>query len=194
MTEKDNEVDIESVKRAGSTIRRLLDIKQDEVEFAYDDIADSYDQIAKWLSYELQATTAKVILQTIPNMDARILDVGCGTGLAGEAMYANGYRNVYGLDISAKCLAIASKKEVYCRHLKGDSLPEMIRLTKSGGHIIITVRENIFEQEIGGMDLKSTLVESVNSGVIAKKCHKKTLFYKEKNEEVLVSIFMSELV
>ncbi|XP_071495347.1 methyltransferase-like protein 27 [Diadema antillarum] len=215
VTDKDSEVDIESVKWAESTVKHLLGLKQDEAELAYDDIANSYDQILKCLSYKADEETTNVILQTVPDRNGMILEVGCGTGVVGEMMYTKGYRNVYGLDISAECLKLASKKGVYretikanfdgtCHldftdgyfdalysvgcfapgHLKGDSLPEMIRLTKSGGHIIITLRENVFEQEIGGMDLKSALVESENSGVVVRKCHQKVLYIKVENEEV----------
>ncbi|XP_072166097.1 uncharacterized protein [Diadema setosum] len=184
VTDKDSEVDIESVKWAESTVKHLLGLKQDEAELAYDDIANSYEQILKCLSYKADEETTNVILQIVPDRNRMILEVGCGTGVVGEMMYTKGYRNVYGLDISAECLKLASKKGVYRETIKANFDGTCHLDFTDGGHIIITLREDVFEQEIGGMDLKSALFKSVNSGMIVRKCHQKVLYIKEENEKV----------
>src|SRR2546428_7451228 len=44
---------------------------------------------------------------------ARILDAGCGTGLAGQILAARGYRQLEGLDLSAGMLREAGNKGGY---------------------------------------------------------------------------------
>jgi len=44
-----------------------------------------------------------------------VLDVGCGTGLCGEALVANGYSDVFGADLSPGMLKIAAGRGVYTR-------------------------------------------------------------------------------
>jgi len=50
--------------------------------------------------------------------NAKILDVGCGSGTLAKFWKDHGY-NVIGLDISYKALAITSRKGIYC--VKGDA-------------------------------------------------------------------------
>ena len=105
--------------------------------------------------------------------DGRILDAGCGTGLAGPMLAARGYRNVEGLDLSAGMLREAGKKGCYAalyEHALGDTLDlpsaaydavicigvfvmahapassfdELLRITKPGGHLIFTLRPEFY--------------------------------------------------
>lgn len=45
--------------------------------------------------------------------DVRILDLGCGTGLAGEELVKRGYTNIDGIDLNSKMLEIARQKAIY---------------------------------------------------------------------------------
>jgi predicted TPR repeat methyltransferase len=58
--------------------------------------------------------------------DAAILDIGCGTGLSGEAIHAAGYTTLDGTDFSAEMLAHARAKGLYRTLVEGDldALPE----------------------------------------------------------------------
>ena len=49
----------------------------------------------------------------IDNFDARILDVGCGTGNMAQVLHQMGFNHIEGLDPSAGMLAIARSKGVY---------------------------------------------------------------------------------
>ncbi|XP_028409812.1 methyltransferase-like protein 27 isoform X2 [Dendronephthya gigantea] len=45
--------------------------------------------------------------------DARIVDLGCGTGLVGEQLWKNGYKNIDGVDLTPELLELAKAKEIY---------------------------------------------------------------------------------
>ena len=51
--------------------------------------------------------------------DVCILDVGCGTGLVGEELHKRGYKNINGVDLSAKMLNVAKAKDIYRSLHKG---------------------------------------------------------------------------
>jgi SAM-dependent methyltransferase len=66
------------------------------------------------------------VLSRYAAVQARILDAGCGTGLAGQILAARGYRNVEGLDLSAGMLREAGKKARYAA-LHQQTLGEPLR-------------------------------------------------------------------
>ena len=45
----------------------------------------------------------------------KLLDIGAGTGMIGEKLVARGFTNLEAIDLSAKMLAIAEKKNLYQR-------------------------------------------------------------------------------
>jgi SAM-dependent methyltransferase len=45
-----------------------------------------------------------------PDKDVRILNVGCGAGRETFALYANGYRNVTGIDLTPELLALSRRR------------------------------------------------------------------------------------
>ena len=45
--------------------------------------------------------------------DARVLDLGCGTGLIGEQLHKRGYTNIDGVDLTPEMLEIAKTKGIY---------------------------------------------------------------------------------
>jgi SAM-dependent methyltransferase len=64
---------------------------------------------------------AETLAKTQPNAE-QVLDLGCGTGLSGEALQAANFKSLAGLDISQKSLdLVASKKpDVYRRLIQGN--------------------------------------------------------------------------
>lgn len=124
------------------------------------------------------------LLSQLVSQDARILDAGCGTGLVGEVLYRNGYSNLDGMDISAEMLEQARQKNVYnllhqkvmgepldfasqsfdaiisvgvftYGHAPSSSFDELIRISKSQGYIIFTMRMDFYEQS----DFKQKMTE-----------------------------------
>jgi predicted TPR repeat methyltransferase len=144
-----------------------------EVADRYDAWAESYDDdLASW-SYQAPAVVAGTVLTRQP--DARsVLDVGCGTGLVGQALRARGCEaRIVGLDISQASLHIALRTDAYDLLERADLqqpldveddaydvlvcagvmtyLPhveatwrEFARVVRSGGVVVVTQREDLW--------------------------------------------------
>jgi predicted TPR repeat methyltransferase len=84
-----------------------------EVADRYDGWAPSYDEdLAAW-SYQAPATVADIVLTRQPSAGS-LLDVGCGTGLVGQALRARGFAGrILGLDISQESLEVARRNGAY---------------------------------------------------------------------------------
>ncbi len=143
-------------------------------EKEYDLAAAGYDDIL--LKYRCTAPAEGVaILEKYVSKDAMILDVGCGTGVVGEELQKIKYSNIEGIDISKKMLSSAKEKEIYNRLHCGDLqqslrfasnyfdaciligvfthiekasflMRELIRIIKSGGYIVFSQRDDLFER------------------------------------------------
>lgn len=87
-----------------------------ETRALYRDWARTYDQtMLGGLSYLTPKKTADLLLQHQPDKAARILDVGCGTGLAGEALARHGFKTIEALDYSPEMLQVARDRTVNSR-------------------------------------------------------------------------------
>ncbi len=122
--------------------------------------------------------------------DARILDAGAGTGLVGALMAERGYQNLIAMDLSSGMLDEARKKSVYREyhqmvmgetlgfdtdafdavlsvgvltvgHAPASSLDELVRVIRPGGHIIYTLRPDLFEE--GGFKEKHAELEAAGN-------------------------------
>ena len=51
------------------------------------------------------------------NKDIKVLDAGAGTGIIGEMLVQQGYRNIDALDISEEMLNLAKQRNVYKRYI-----------------------------------------------------------------------------
>ena len=105
--------------------------------------------------------------------EARILDAGAGTGLVGQFLAKLGYKDLVAMDISQGMLEESRKKGVYREynqmvmgeplnyatdsfdavisvgvltvgHAPASSLDELIRITRPGGHIVFSLRPDIY--------------------------------------------------
>ena len=78
-----------------------------EVADRYDEWAQSYDDdLASW-SYRAPTVVAETVIARHPEAGS-VLDVGCGTGLVGRALRAQGFAGkILGVDISQASLEIA---------------------------------------------------------------------------------------
>ncbi len=79
---------------------------QDTLSEHFDQLAEDYDASTVWRT---DSTLLQSIQQELPDKPARVLDIGTGTGIAGE-WYAKQGNLVTGIDISPLMLKKASKR------------------------------------------------------------------------------------
>lgn len=97
------------------------------VESLFDKFAGNFDtQLVQKLKYDIPEKLVMKVLQhaTPPAEKWNILDLGCGTGLAGDAISAFS-RQLVGVDLSAKMLAKARERNIYQRLERSDLLAMM---------------------------------------------------------------------
>lgn len=95
------------------------------LENAYDleDAEATRDFYAKWAaSYDLEvlengyatpARAAHALADYADDLDAPVLDIGCGTGISGKALKSEGFTTIDGCDFSTEMLEKARRKDVY---------------------------------------------------------------------------------
>lgn len=145
----------------------------EECRDAYKDWANSYDEdTVEGMGYVAPRVTADKIASLL-KPGAVILDAGCGTGLAGEALAERGFKTIDGMDISPDMLEVARGKGAYrtlqtedmtgplsyesnaydavvCvgtfthAHVGPKGFDELVRITRRGGPIVATVHEEVW--------------------------------------------------
>ncbi len=87
----------------------------------YDDWAATYEaNLQDDYGYVAPAIAVAAFVEACPTRDVSILDLGCGTGLVGQALAAAGYGRIDGADISPGMLAEARAKQAYGRLIEAD--------------------------------------------------------------------------
>jgi len=93
----------------------------DDLVRMYDKWSDTYDEEAKG-HYKCPEITARVCAEYVPHSKrtkTKVLDLGCGTGLAGLELQRLGFSNVDGMDASPRMLELAKKLNVYTNLIEG---------------------------------------------------------------------------
>lgn len=147
-----------------------------ELAERYDEWAETYDSDLEndfgWIGPQ---SATQVFSRFVPR-EARILDAGAGTGLVGFLLAELGYSNLIAMDLSEGMLDQARKRNVYTEfhrmvmgekldfetdsfdavisvgvmtvgHAPASSFDELVRITKSGGYIIFTLRPDVYEND-----------------------------------------------
>ena len=145
-----------------------------ELADRYDQWAKDYDRdLEQDFGWSGPIRTSQVFTQFVP-MEGRVLDAGAGTGLVGQILSGMGYANLIAIDLSDGMLEESRKKGVYRElhqmvmgepldfatgafdavisvgvltvgHAPASSLDELVRVTKSGGHIVFSLRPDVWE-------------------------------------------------
>lgn len=149
-----------------------------EVMQQYDEMAPTYDTtlLQEW-GYRAPALAADLLARHV-DLNATILDVGCGTGLTGGELKRVGFSTVHGTDISQPSLEAAANKRVYeslvranlmeplpfsddsfdaalcvgvLSYITGDGLfRELCRIVRAGGALVLSHRTDlVVEREFG---------------------------------------------
>lgn len=92
---------------------------REDTKALYADWAATYDAETRANGYVSPRRCAEALARFVEDRAAPILDVGCGTGLSGEAFAAAGFTTVDGTDFSPEMLAVAERKGVYRRLFPG---------------------------------------------------------------------------
>lgn len=143
------------------------------LEAQYDEWAETYNEDNAAMGFRLPILATAFFARWVP-AGGKVLDAGCGTGLAAENLHILGYRDLVGIDLSSNMLEKARKTGVFSDvrrmvlgeqldfptnsfssaivtgvftegHAPPSSLNELIRVVEQGGHIIFNVRDDIYE-------------------------------------------------
>ena len=103
-------------------LEHCYDLKSiDDVRAFYEQRAGEYDSVLReTVGYVAPEISARIFAGHVEDRSARIIDLGCGTGLVGEALHAHGYSCVDGADFAEPMLDEARAKGVYRKLLQLD--------------------------------------------------------------------------
>ena len=162
-------------EQADIHVKILTAASIDELMAVYDGWADRYDRelLEDW-GYTSPQKAVQLLLDAMGSPDLAVLDAGCGTGLVGVLLKEAGLSSLTGIDYSPGMLAEAEKKGVYdalhtmdmnlpltlpadsydavtcigtftSTHVRPEAVTELARLTRSGGVLVFTVRDDYWQ-------------------------------------------------
>ena len=164
---------------------------KEDVARVYDEWAETYDRDMGEAGYRHPSICLALIARYLPRGAAPILDAGAGTGMIGEWLKLIGYPVLEALDVSEGMLAVAARKKVYSAfhyaalgtpldfpdnhfaavvstgvftsgHVGVEGLDELIRATRPGGVIVLTVKDALWNN-----GFSARISELSNSGTIS---------------------------
>lgn len=97
----------------------------DKTREFYDQWSRSYDRELAENGYATPVRIAAALAKFISDKTMPILDIGCGTGVSGAALRAEGFTTIDGSDFSAEMLAEARKKGIYRELMQADASQPM---------------------------------------------------------------------
>jgi predicted TPR repeat methyltransferase len=164
-----------NLEQSKSLLVRAYNLKEGEAKPLYQDWANSYDaDLVDSLGYVGPVHVADIADTYCTNEDARILDVGCGTGLVAQRLSQLGYEQIDGLDFSKEMLEVARSKDIYVdlinadltqtlsinasvydlvvscgtfthSHVGPEAFDELLRIIRPGGIVCVSINAEIYE-------------------------------------------------
>jgi predicted TPR repeat methyltransferase len=114
------------------------------VRALFDQYAPRFDEALKGLAYGGPARLREAVATARPDITFdHMLDLGCGTGLAGVAFRPR-VRRLTGIDLSPAMVAQARAKEIYDRLETGDLLEFLVAETRSGNIYDLVIAADVF--------------------------------------------------
>ena len=133
----------------------------EETKLLYDAWADSYETELMRNGYALPARAARALAAWTTDLDAPVLDYGCGTGLSGVALLQAGFNIIDGADLSAEMLQVAREKGLYRKLWQVD--PEIPSGVRPGDYAAITAI-GVIGAGAAPIDLFDTLMDTLEPG------------------------------
>ena len=114
--------EFESDASSESLLARAYGLKTPEdAKGLYRDWAKTYDHhLENGLLYLGPKKIAAMLAEGLEEKSARIIDIGCGTGLVGQYLVSHGFTHIDGLDFSPEMLAVARSKSIYRELIQAD--------------------------------------------------------------------------
>lgn len=85
----------------------------------YDQYAPYFEKHLQYLAYQAHTLLYEYVAPLLKSSDLIIVDLGCGTGLCGQ-LFKSVAKRLIGVDISAKMLEVAEKKQIYDELIEAD--------------------------------------------------------------------------
>ncbi len=194
---------------AAALLARAYAVDSDATSRAlYRDWAQTYDiTMMDGLRYRSPTLVAHMLGEHLADRNAAVLDIGCGTGLAGQVLAGLGFTTIDGLDISPEMVQVAQDRGVYRHFLAADlnqaldiadaqydgatccgtfthghidagCLDELFRILRPGAPFAFTVKHEVWEP----MGFKESLARLVTDGVITEAAWRLDRHYDTEGE------------
>ena len=107
---------------AQALLARAYALRSDaESRALYRDWATTYDKtMVDGLQYRSPTVVADLLRPHLAKAQTRVLDIGCGTGLAGRALAVHGFTEIEGLDLSPEMAQVAADSGAYRAFVMAD--------------------------------------------------------------------------
>jgi len=103
-----------------STLEKIWKTKTvAETRALYAEWAAEYEADMTLVGYVTPDRIARLAAGLVADLNAPVLDYGCGTGLSCQAMHRAGFTTLDGMDISPEMLAYAQSKNIYRAVIQG---------------------------------------------------------------------------
>ncbi len=175
----------------------------------YANWASDYDrQMVDNLNYIAPDILAQYVIQNTVNTKAKVLDIGCGTGLAVLPMHKAGYRDLHGMDLSEEMLAVANSRNLYAQtycmnacdpfpfndesfdavicagtfthgHVGPEPLAEIARILKPSGILACAVHEDLYQAS----GFEDTFESLEADGIMQCIARDRAVYYEGKDPE-----------
>jgi predicted TPR repeat methyltransferase len=151
-------------------------MKIDKIKHIYSDFVETYDKdLKKDMKYTAYLRVARNVINVLKTRHARVLDLGCGTGLSSLLFLKKGHE-VTGIDATRAMIERARRlpyKKLICQNLEA---PLRVKDNSFDAVVMIGVMEYINDPKSLFEEVRSKLDEG---GVFGLTVPKKTKWYSD---------------
>jgi len=116
----------------------------------FDSVARQFEHhLVDELGYQVPEALAKLVLPEL-KANARVIDLGCGTGLVGMALAAAG-AEITGVDLSPRMLEIAARRGAYAKLEQGELVDVLARIPAASAHAVMAADVFIYIGELSAV-------------------------------------------